>query len=74
MSRLIANRAFRYQSRELSADEEFEAESKDVIVLTRANDPLARMASAATPDAPDLLDQDKKARRYNRRDLLAKEE
>lgn len=30
MPRLIANRAFRYESRELSADEEFEAESKHV--------------------------------------------
>lgn len=73
MTRLITNRACRYASRDLTADEEFEAEDKDVLVLTAGNPSLARAASTAAEAESDLLDQDKKTKRYSRRDLRAKE-
>lgn len=78
MARMIANRAFRYASRELSADEEFEADSKDVRVLTMANPPLARHAggerrSAESTPAAWPKSSSPRGGRYNRRDMRAKE-
>ena len=71
MPNLIANRAFRYASRELAAGEGFDAESKDVVVLTATHNPLARVP--VSDDAESPADENRKSRRYSRRDMLAKD-
>lgn len=72
MPRLVANRPFRYASRQLGADEEFEADSKDMLVLTATTNPLARAVSSGA-EQPDLLVEKQKSKRYGRRDMRAED-
>lgn len=72
MPRLLANKPMSYAGHSLAADEEFEADAKDVLLLTRTSPPLARKPDeAASVDEPPQ--QVRQKRRYQRRDMRAKE-
>lgn len=84
MPKLIAKEKFYYAGRNVEAGQEFEAEQQDVALLTDSVSPRARVPESTatasteiramtTTDAGDLLGESKQPRRYNRRDLRAKE-
>jgi hypothetical protein len=83
MPKLIAKERFPYNGRNVEADAEFDALEQDVALLTDSVSPRARKPDGAaggtetramkSSDAGDLLDQGKPPKRYNRRDMRAKE-
>lgn len=80
MPKLIAKEKFYYAGRNLEVGEAFEAEEKDVALLTDSVSPRATLPPKAMTEAFEtrsLLSEQETAsperRRYNRRDMRAKE-
>lgn len=87
MPKLIAIESFSYKARNVTAGKEFDADDADVAILTRSLRPRAKETEAGAveskePKSPDAAATESelfgagaspKGRRYNRRDMRAKD-